>query len=128
MAGTELVRLQHPLQVALGCECRPDLVAAVAVHDVDCSRLQRARCVDHVRQHRLACDFLQHLGQRRFHPLALASGENHDMQGRGHGYSDDGSLAILTVAAATMRSRTYAVTPAHSMIRASTICNEQDLP
>jgi hypothetical protein len=59
------------------------LVAAVAVHDVHRRRLQFARRVDHVRQHRPRRDRLQHLGQGRFHALALARGEDDDVQRQG---------------------------------------------
>ena len=46
---------------------------------------ESARRGDHMRQHRLARDWLQHLGPRGFHALALACGEDHDVQRFGHG-------------------------------------------
>ena len=93
MAGAELLRLLGPVQVGLVGERRAHLLAAMAVDHVDAGRLQRARGVDHVRQHRPPGDLLQHLRQRGLHPLAFAGGEDDDVQGCGHGDSCGGDCA-----------------------------------
>lgn len=48
-----------------------------------------ARGGDDLRQHRLSCDGLQHLGLGRTHTLAFAGGEDDDVQGSGHVRSND---------------------------------------
>ena len=51
MRGAELLCLQHPLQVLLR-ERGFHLLGAVAVHDDNLARRQRARSVEHVREQR----------------------------------------------------------------------------
>ena len=67
-----------------------DLVAAVAMHDVDRSGPEFAGRVDHVGQHRPAGDLLQDLGQRGTHALAFAGGEDDDVERGAH----DGSVQV----------------------------------
>ena len=83
MPGAELARLVRPAEVGAG-EGSLYLRSAMSMHHVDARRPQRRSTVDHVREHRPASQRLQHLGQGRFHPLALAGGEDHDVQGRTH--------------------------------------------
>ena len=84
MAGTEPLGLFRPVQVGLVGKRNANLVAAVAVDHVDAGRLQCTRGGDDVAQHRLAGDLLQHLGLRGLHALALARGEDDDVQRGGH--------------------------------------------
>lgn len=84
MPGAQLLALFGPLQIRLVGECGLHLRAAVSMHYMDGRRLQFARGGDHMREHRLAGQRLQHLGQRRAHALALASGQDHDVQRQGH--------------------------------------------
>ena len=85
MAGAELLRLLRPLQVGLVRERGAHRLATMPVDHMDALRRQRARGVDGVRQHRSACHLLQHLRQCGFHSLALAGGQDNDMQGCAHG-------------------------------------------
>src|SRR3546814_14261401 len=80
VAGAELSRLLDPLQVFLFDERIAHLPAAVAVDDVDARRPQPSRGGDDVGEHRLPGDLLQHLGQARFHALALPGAQDHDLQ------------------------------------------------
>jgi len=84
MASAQLLRLLGPAQVVLAGESRTYRLAAMTVDHVDAGRIQRARGIDHMRQHRPAADRLQHLGQRRLHSLALAGGEDDHVQWLAH--------------------------------------------
>lgn len=84
MSGAQLLALRGPLQIALIGKGGLHLIAAVPVHDMDRRRLQLPRGGDHVRQHRLARQRLQHFGQGRAHALALARGQDHNVQGQSH--------------------------------------------
>ena len=75
MTGAALFRLVHPTKVRVGEHCAY-IVTAVAVNHDDTSRLNAARLSQYVVEQRLAAERLQHLGQRRVHPLALAGGED----------------------------------------------------
>ena len=55
-------------------------VGAMPDHHLDALRLQAARSVDHMPEHGLVGDRMQHLGQIRTHPRALAGGQNDDIQ------------------------------------------------
>jgi hypothetical protein len=81
MTGAELPRLLRPGQVTVPRERRTHLIAAVAVDDVDRLCAQLACGIDDVPEHGLAADQVQHLRLGRFHALALAGGEDHDVQG-----------------------------------------------
>ena len=80
VTGAQPFGLQHPLQVGLLRERGKHLVAAVAVHHMDGSWLQRAGGVQHVRQQRSAGQWHQHLGAPGFHPRPGASREDEDVQ------------------------------------------------
>ena len=59
-------------------------LAAVAVHHADRARRKRLHGVDHVADDRLARERVQHLGQRGMHALALAGGEDDDVECGAH--------------------------------------------
>ena len=84
MAGAQPLGLFIPGQVVLPSEGRTHRLTAVAIDHVDTRWLQRACGVDHMGEHRPPAHRLQHLGQRRFHPLALAGSEDHHVQCLGH--------------------------------------------
>ncbi len=63
-------------------KCRAHRVAVATVNDADRARRQSLRRVDDVREQRPSGQRVQHLGQRRVHALAVAGGENRDLQGR----------------------------------------------
>ena len=84
MARAQPLGLLGPQQVGLAFERRAHLVTAMAMDDMDGPGLQLPRRGDHMGQHRPAGHFLQHLGQGRVHPLALAGGEDDHMQGSAH--------------------------------------------
>ncbi|MNR57729.1 hypothetical protein D3C85_1785640 [compost metagenome] len=75
MAGAQLLGLQRPGDVRV-LDLFAHLLAAVTVHHHDLGRLQLAGGRDHARQHRLAADRVQHLGQGRIHTLAFAGSQN----------------------------------------------------
>ena len=83
MAGAVLLGLMHPGKVGLAGERGQHLFAAMAVDDVDLLGMQRARGVEHMREHRSAGKRQQHLGARGLHAFALARGEDDDMQRMG---------------------------------------------
>jgi hypothetical protein len=56
------------------------LVGTVAVDDMDLFGFQQARGAVDAGQHRLAANGVQHLGQRRLHPCALAGGQDDHFQ------------------------------------------------
>jgi hypothetical protein len=85
MAGAELLRLLDPMQVLLFGECGLHRVAAVAMDHMNAVGCERERGLDDMGQHRPSRDLLQHLGLGRVHAFALAGGEDHDVQGGGHG-------------------------------------------
>ena len=85
MARTELFGLEHEIQV-VGGHPLTHQIRAVADHHVDPFRLQLARAVDDVAEHRLAGNGMEDLGQGRTHAGALAGGENHDFKGHGLDY------------------------------------------
>ena len=68
------------MQVGLVREGCPDLVATVAINDVDARRIQRACRGNHLRKHWLPRNGLQYLGPRRAHALAFAGGKDDDVQ------------------------------------------------
>ena len=74
MAGALRRILDGPQQVGLR-KCRAHLLAAVTDHHHDARRLQRARCIEHVREHRPAADGVQNLGQVGAHALAQTGRE-----------------------------------------------------
>lgn len=80
MAGAQALLLLGPVEIGLVGKRGTDLLAAVAVNDVDPCGAELARGVDHVTQHRLAGDLLQHLGRGGLHALALAGGEDDDVE------------------------------------------------
>ena len=71
--------LQHEQDV--GC-CHRFLhgLRAVPYHDGDHARRQRARTVDHVGDDGASRQPMQHLRQRRMHPLAETGGEDDDVE------------------------------------------------
>jgi len=80
MPRAELLGLLDPGDVHRR-ERRTHHVAAMAVHDDDASRRERARGLQHVRKHRPPGDLVQNLGQRGMHPLALPGGKHDDVKG-----------------------------------------------
>ena len=84
MPSAELLRLFGPDKIRLVGERRAHLRAAMPVHNMDACGTERARDIDHMREHRATCDRLQHLRQRGFHALAFAGGENDDVQRMAH--------------------------------------------
>ncbi len=62
--GAQLLCLLGPVQIRLVGESRFHLLAAMAVHHVDGAGTERAGRIDHVAEHGLASDRLQHLGPR----------------------------------------------------------------
>src|SRR3546814_18361050 len=105
VAGAELSRLLDPLQVFLFDDRIAHLPAAVAADDVDARRPQPSRGGDDVGEHRLPGDHLHHLGQARFHAVALAGGEDDAVQWCGHAGTLDGVAAF-------QRSAPYEARPA----------------
>ena len=79
MAGAELGFLPGPAQVG-GIERLTHLLATVTIHDADVPGTELARGVDHMPQQGLSRQRMQDLGQVGMHPLALARGENDDVQ------------------------------------------------
>ena len=77
MTGTELLGLLAPDEIGIGKRCANRL-AAVPVDDLDIVCPELPGPVDDVRQHRLAGQRLQDLGQLRMHSLALAGSQDHD--------------------------------------------------
>jgi hypothetical protein len=75
-----LLGLEHERQSGLSSKCAGDGVAAVAVDHVDRRRRERACGLQHVRQQRTSRDRQQHLGPGRAHALALARGQDHDVE------------------------------------------------
>ena len=73
MARTELFGLEHEIQV-VGGHPLTHQIRAVADHHVDPFRLQLARAVDDVAEHRLAGNGMEDLGRGRTHAGALAGG------------------------------------------------------
>ena len=81
IAGAARRILARPGEVGVGKSLAH---LAARVDDADGSRLELARCREHVREQRPAAERLQHLGQRRAHALALSGSENGDLQRRLH--------------------------------------------
>ena len=104
VAGAQPLGLLVPGQVVLAGEGRTHRLAAMAIDHVDAGRGQRTRGVDHMGQHRSPAHRLQHLGQRRFHPLALAGGEDHHVQCLGHVQPDPLEWANSTAARVPARA------------------------
>ena len=77
VARAVLLGLQDPADVG-ALEGLEHLLAAVAVHHAGGRGLEAAGGVEHVPEQRPARERLQHLGQVRFHALALAGGQDHD--------------------------------------------------
>ena len=80
VTSAELRLLPRPRQVG-GIEALAHHLPTVAIHHADALRVEGARGVEHVGQHRLAGDGLEDLGQHRAHALALAGSENDDLHG-----------------------------------------------
>jgi hypothetical protein len=76
MTGPELLGLERPLEVGRGGERGPDLVATVAIDDVNGGRRDPARGTHDVLEQRSAREGLEHFRQRRVHALTLPRGEN----------------------------------------------------
>jgi hypothetical protein len=57
--------------------CCANLVAAVTDDERDVRGVERARGIEREERHRFAGDWMQNFGQGRFHPRALARGENY---------------------------------------------------
>ena len=87
MAGAEAHGLFRPVQVGLARQRVADFVAAMAIDHVDAAGIERAGGGDDVGEHRPAGDLLKHLGDRGLHALALAGGQDDDVQGGDHGCS-----------------------------------------
>ncbi len=67
-------------QALLPVECRLDAVGAVPRYDDDTVGAQLASVIQHMPQHGLARNAMQHLGQIGLHPLTQAGGKNDDVQ------------------------------------------------
>ncbi len=79
VARAQLRFLQHPGDVRR-IQRGAHLFAAMPMHHADARGMQRAGCIQHMAQQRFTGQRMQHLGQRRVHALALAGGENDDIQ------------------------------------------------
>ncbi len=77
VAGALLRLLQHEVQIGLAVERLFDAVGAMAHHDDDARRLQLARAVQHVGQHGLARQRVQHFGKVGLHAFAQSGGKDH---------------------------------------------------
>ena len=77
--GAELGHLTHELQLAALCG-RLNQLGAMAGDDDACCAIQRRHGVQHVLQQGLVGQFVQHLGQGRLHPSALAGRHHHHVQ------------------------------------------------
>ena len=82
MPGAALFGMFDPGHIRIG-ERGTHLVAAVAVDDMDGGRIQRARGFQHMPEHRATGQGHQHLRARGLHALALACGQNDDVQRSG---------------------------------------------
>lgn len=79
MTGTELLSLQCPFEVITGNGLRYRF-ATMPVNDGNAGGIQCAGGIDHMAEHRLAGQRVQHLRQCRLHARALAGGENNDCE------------------------------------------------
>jgi len=80
VSRAELLGLMHPGEVAKIGDRGADLLAEVAINEMDAGGLQRARGIEHVRQHRPSGQRHHHLRLGRLHALALAGGEDDHVQ------------------------------------------------
>ncbi|GGM25440.1 hypothetical protein GCM10011608_07860 [Micromonospora sonchi] len=87
MPGAELLGLEHRggLRRDLG-QMRPDLVRAVPDHHHRALRRERLGRTERVTEQCPAEQWVQHLGQRGLHPLALTGGKYDDGAGVGLGH------------------------------------------
>jgi hypothetical protein len=83
VASAELLGLGREENVGLVLEILADLFGRISDHDHDRLGPGSSSRVDHVTDHRLAADFVQHLGLFRLHPFALAGGQD-DRDGSVH--------------------------------------------
>jgi hypothetical protein len=79
MAGTQLLRLFGPMQIGIRGERGLDLIATMAIHDMDASGGEQSGGGDGVAEHGAPGNALQHLRAQRLHALAFAGGQNDDM-------------------------------------------------
>ena len=84
VAGPELRFLDHEADVVGVGEPFPHLVGPVPEHDGDRVRAHRPGGADHPLDDRHSRGPVQHLGQCRPHPRALAGRQHHDVQVVGH--------------------------------------------
>ena len=83
VAGALLRLLQREVQAFLAAKRLLDAVGAVADHHRDAGGREFARTGQHVRQHGLAGQRVQHFGKVGLHALAQSGGENHYIEHRG---------------------------------------------
>ncbi len=84
MAGALLRLLQHEMQVRLALVSLFDAVRAMADHDDDAPRLQLARAVQHMAQHRFASQGVQNFGEVGLHAFTQSGGKNYYVKHRFH--------------------------------------------
>jgi hypothetical protein len=77
VASAKALGLMDPVQVGIR-ESVADGLAAMTMDDMDRSRLEGARGLEDMGQHRLAGHRVQHLGGVGAHAFALAGGEDND--------------------------------------------------
>ncbi|MNC73752.1 hypothetical protein D3C75_1250080 [compost metagenome] len=77
MARALLRLLQHEVQIRLACKSLFDAIRAVAHHNDDARRLQLARAVQDVGQHRFAGQRMQYFGEIGLHAFTQSGGKNH---------------------------------------------------
>jgi hypothetical protein len=76
MTGPELLGLERPIEIRRCGERGPDLVATVAIDDVNGRRREPTRGAHDVLEQWSAREGLEHFRQRRVHALTLPRGEN----------------------------------------------------
>ena len=84
VAGAQLFRLLDPVDPAVAGERVDDTLLLMADNHVQCLDAGLAAGVQHVSEHRLAAQFVQHFRQITLHPRALAGSEN-NCSSRTHG-------------------------------------------
>ena len=75
MTGTQLFRLDHPIQI-ITTQTRLQLIAAVAVDQMDIFGTDTTSRINHVRHHRFTGNRMQHFWQIGMHPGAFTGCQN----------------------------------------------------
>jgi hypothetical protein len=79
MTCAELFRLQYPVGVRRA-DARFHTLGTVADHDVQAVRPESHCRIYHVLEEGFACQWMQDLWQRGFHPRALTGSEDHNVE------------------------------------------------